>query len=338
VLETPQWGIEKKNTRITFLSKKNWETSFYFSRGKFLLLGLLLFFGGMVHAGGADRAAFLSSKEEIHQLAVERIRSVASDYERVIVAAEGRLRSLHENYAVKGATPPTNLENDLGSLRGACQKMQRLVALGRAPDPDDDARERVARQWTLYREQIKALVRGVNDKKREGVVESQLYWETLRTFKDLCGQTETRLLFNTPPGERGLKEAFLRDEVVLLKACETTPKKTRGRDLSVVAPQEHAGTGKPDVQVFYRSLDLVPSSPPLRSGSFSIPPGSRTVTLREDGARLVFRPKRGKGIAYTGQTEAALHYGYLAIPPDTAYYFENTGTEPLELEYVGLKP
>lgn len=304
----------------------------------FVLLVLSLLVEERGHAGKADRVAFLSTKGEIQRLAVERIRSGGAFYERVIVAAEGRLRALHENFETNGATPPTGLAGDLGELRGACQKMQRLVAVGRQPGPDAEARRLVERQWGIYRREMDALTREVNVKKRDGVSESQLYWETLRTFKEIREQTSTNLLYNTPPEERGLDEAFLQDEVLLLKACETLPKKTRGRDLRVVAPQEHVISAHPDVQAFYRSLDLVPDARPLRSGGFTVPPGSRTVTLREDGVRLVFRPKRGKGIAYTGQTEVVIHYGYLAVAPDTAYYFENTESEPLELEFVGIKP
>jgi mannose-6-phosphate isomerase-like protein (cupin superfamily) len=135
-----------------------------------------------------------------------------------------------------------------------------------------------------------------------------------------------------------LDEAFLRDESALLKACELSPKKTRGTSVRVVVPQEHGLKVDPDVQTFYRSLDLVPDAQPIRSGGFVVPVGARTVTLRESKIKMVFRPRRGKGVAYLGQSESELQYGYVAVPPDTAYYFENTGSEPLELEYVGLKP
>ncbi|MBK8575792.1 MAG: hypothetical protein IPN90_08975 [Elusimicrobia bacterium] len=308
------------------------------SMGRRMCVGMMLFLAGGAHAARLDPAAFVSAKEEIRRLAVERIRSSKSDYERATVAAETRLRVLHESYASNGGSAPSSLEGDLRDLRGACQKMQRLAASGREPAPDEGAREMIARKWSIYQTGIGSLQRQVLEKKREKVSESQIYWTTLRAFKALRERTEIALLFNVPPGERGLEEAMDRDEVSLLKACETTAKKTRGTSLQVVAPSEHAVASEPEAQAFYRSLDQVPDTRPLRSGAFYVPVGSRTVTMREDGARLVFRPKRGKGIAYLGQSEAEIQYGYLAVAPDTAYYFENTGSEPLELEYVGLKP
>jgi hypothetical protein len=300
-------------------------------------VGLLLFFTVAAHAGRPDRTDFLSTKDEIQRLAVERIRSLGADYERVLVAGENRLRTLHENYQVAGGTPPTRLDGDVGELRSACLKTLRLVTAGRPPAPDPTVFPLIERRWLFYRAEFDALTRRILENKREGV-ESRIYWETLGTFKELKEEIRTNILFNTPPGERGLDEALSRDESALLKACETTPKKTRGQNVRVVTPHEFAGTATPDIQAFYRSLDLVPNTRPLRTGSITVPPGSRTVTLREDKSRMVFRPKKGKGIAYVGQTETEFNYDYLAVPPDTAYYFENTGLDPLELEFVGLKP
>ncbi|MBL0058898.1 MAG: hypothetical protein IPP35_07270 [Elusimicrobia bacterium] len=302
------------------------------------ILLAVLFGASAARAARPDRAVFLSTKEEIRCLAVERIRSAGADYERVIVRAETRLRDLHENYQVAGGTPPTRLDGDLGELRGACQKEQRLVTAGRAPPADPAARSMVERKWGLFREEFNALLRRIEDQKREGWAESRIYWESLHTFDELSETIATNLLFNTPPKERGLEEALSRDKGVLLKACESAPKKSRGATPRIVVPHEHAGASHPDVQAFYRALDLVPQARPLRSGSFTVPPGSRTVTLRENAGRLVFRPMRGKGIAYLGQSETELSYEYVAVPPDTAYYFENTGTEPLELDFVSVKP
>jgi hypothetical protein len=300
-------------------------------------LGLLFFLTVTAHAARPDRAVFLKTKEEIQRLAVERIRSVGSDYERVLVAAENRTRALHESYQVDGGTPPTRLEGDVGELRSACMKTLRLVTAGHPPAPDPTARQLVDRQWVIYRAEIDALSRRILEK-GGAAPEGRIYWETLGTFKELKEQIRMNILFNTPPGERGLEEALSRDESTLLKACEITPKKTRGKDVHVVTPHEFAGTAKPDIQAFYRSLDMIPNARPLRSGSITVPPGSRTVTLREDKSRMVFRPRKGKGVAYVGQTETEFNYDYLAVPPDTAYYFENTGSEPLELEFVGIKP
>lgn len=300
--------------------------------------GLIVLVSIAAHAGPPDGGISVTAKEEIRRLAVERIRSAGSDYERVIVAAENRTRALYDNRNDAGNTPSPRLDEDLRDLRSACQKMQRLVTASHPPDSDPIARQIIDEKWTLYREKIDTLSRQILEKKRERAPESRIYWETLHAFKDLKEQTATDLLFNTPQGESGLEEAMSRDESTLLLACETTAKKTRGKNVRVVAPHEFAGTAKPDIQAFYRSLDLVPDARPLRTGSFTIPPGSRTVTMREDKSRMVFRPKKGQGIAYVGQTETEFNYDYLAVPPDTACYFENTGSEPLELEFVGIKP
>lgn len=301
-------------------------------------LGCFLFLSVLSYAGRPDRASFLSTKEEIQRLSLERIRSAGSDHGRVLVTAENRLRALHENYRVTGGTPPTHLEGDLGDIRGSCLKMLRLVTAGRPPAPDPVARQIVEKKWGVYRAEIDGLLRAVSDKKSEAAPESRIYWETRHTFKELKEQISEALLFNTPPGEPGLEEALSRDEATLLMACETTIKKTRGKNVRVAAPHEFESPGKPDIQAFYRSLDLIPDARPLRTGSLTVPPGSRTVTMREDKSRMVFRPKKGSGLAYLGQTEAELRYDYVAVPPDTPYYFENTGAGPLELEYVGIKP
>jgi hypothetical protein len=301
-------------------------------------LSLLLLLSLSAHAARPDRSAFLSAKEDIRRLAVERIRSAWSDYERVLVAAENRIRVLHETYQADGGTPPTGMEADLGELRSACQKTQKLMAAGRPPASDPQAQRIIEREWILYRSEIDGVLRQISEKKSERLSESRIYWETLRTFKELQERLAAAILFNTPPGEFSLEDTLSRDEGTLLLACETTPRKTHGTDVRVVAPHEFEGNAKPEIQAFYRSLDQVPDARPLRTGSFIVPPGTRTVTMRDDKARMVFRPKNGKGIAYVGQTESEFKYSYLAVPPDTAYYFENTGPDPLELEFVGVKP
>jgi mannose-6-phosphate isomerase-like protein (cupin superfamily) len=302
---------------------------------------------------GLDRGSFVSEKEDVRRLAVERIRSAPMDYEKVMVAAEKRVRILHEEFGSGGEVNSSALEEDLRLLRGACQKMQRTATVGKAPVEDPEARTLVEKKWVRYQAEIRLLRDQVSEKTSpsrevkggegpggEGPPpsESRVYWETIGAFVELRERTILDLLYNTPPGERGLNEALLRDEMALLKACEITPKKTRGASVRVVVPQEHGLKADPDVQTFYRSLDLVPDAQPIRSGGFFVPVGARTVTLRENKAKMVFRPRRGKGVAYLGQSETEIQYGYVAVPPDTAYYFENIGSEPLELEFVGLKP
>ncbi len=321
---------------------------------------------------GLDRKTFDSQKENIQRLAVERIRSAPMDYEKVMVAAEKRVRALHEEVGSNKGAVSSALDEDLRRLRGACQKMQRNAIVGKGPTEDPAARALIEQIWARYRVEIKLLRDQVAEKSKlsqgkpfppeverdvrpmdqrpwdegprdegprdERSGESRIYWETLGTFKKLRSEVVLDLIYNTPPHERSLEEALFRDEVALLKACEITPKKTRGESVRVVVPQEHGLKADPDVQTFYRSLDLVPDARPLRSGGFTVPAGARTVTLREDKAKMVFRPRRGKGVAYVGQSETEIQYGYIAIPPDTAYYFENIGSEPLDLEYVGIKP
>jgi hypothetical protein len=205
------------------------------SMGQTLSLAVILFLSVMAHAARPDRNAFLATKEDIRCLAEERIRVAGADYERVVVAGENRIRALHETFRVEGGTPPTRLDGDLGELRGACQKMQKRVAAGRPLAADDRARQIIDRHWSLYRSEIDSLERQIVEKERERArAESQIYWETLRAFNQLKEKVRTDLLFNTPPGERGLEDALNRDEGFLLLACETTPKKTRGKDLRVI--------------------------------------------------------------------------------------------------------
>lgn len=302
---------------------------------------------------GLDRKTFDSQKENIQRLAVERIRSAPMDYEKVMVAAEKRVRGLHAELNSGGKVDSSALEEDLRQLRGACQKMQRNAAVRKVPAEDPAARALIEQIWARYQAEVKILREHVTEntklskEKRSSTniegderppQESRVYWETTGAFKELRMRTTMDLLYNVPARERSLDEAFLRDESALLKACEVSPKKTRGTSVRVVVPQEHGLKADPDVQTFYRSLDLVPDAQPIRSGGFVVPVGARTVTLRESKIKMVFRPRRGKGVAYLGQSESELQYGYVAVPPDTAYYFENTGSEPLELEYVGLKP
>lgn len=320
---------------------------------KTLVAVLVMVMAMAAGVSGLDRKTFDSQKENIQRLAVERIRSAPMDYEKVMVAAEKRVRGLHAELNSGGKVDSSALEEDLRQLRGACQKMQRNAAVRKVPAEDPAARALIEQIWARYQAEVKILREHVTENTKlskekrsstniEGderpLQESRVYWETTGAFKELRMRTTMELLYNVPARERSLDEAFLRDESALLKACEVSPKKTRGTSVRVVVPQEHGLKADPDVQTFYRSLDLVPDAQPIRSGGFVVPVGARTVTLRESKIKMVFRPRRGKGVAYLGQSESELQYGYVAVPPDTAYYFENTGSEPLELEYVGLKP
>jgi mannose-6-phosphate isomerase-like protein (cupin superfamily) len=89
---------------------------------------------------------------------------------------------------------------------------------------------------------------------------------------------------------------------------------------------------------FYHEVDSLPEARPLTKGAWTVPVGARTVTERRAGVRLVVRPAAGQGLAYIGSETVDFQYGYLVIPAETAYYFENTGTTPLDIEFVGIKP
>jgi hypothetical protein len=300
------------------------------------LLGFLLA-PAVAAAGRPDAKAFLQEKDEIRLLAAEELRDAVDYNPRTLFSAESRLRALHEEFQVAGGTPPTRLDGDLAELRGACQRAQRLAAT-KPPPPNPAAQEIIARHWERYRADFDGLRTRLEQDKSAGRAESQIYWDGRRSFDALKESVSQRLLFNAPPKETSLAAAFFRDEETLLMACEIPPKKTRGKTVPVFLPRDHATATPIDVQAFYRSLDKVPEARALRVGAFTVPPGTRTVTLRDGTAQLVFRPVAGNGMAYLGQSEQEIHYGYLAIPPDTAYYFENIGTKPLEIEYVGIKP
>ena len=181
------------------------------------------------------------------------------------------------------------------------------------------------------------MLEGIDTQARANTPESQIYWRALSDFDRLRRDVERALLFNTPPEGTNLTKALEDQEAALLKACERTPRRTRRANARVIVPAQHAFPASINVQAFYRFLDKVSQTPAKKSGAFAVPPGARTVTQRENGLRMVVRPVRGNGIAYIGTTEQDLGYDYLTFPPDTAYYFENTGATPLEIEYVGLE-
>lgn len=289
-------------------------------------------------AWGAPRAdAFLSERREIQLLAAERVRQSPTDYQRVLALAETRLQQLHVDFQVAGGTPPTRLNGDMGELRRECAETQRFRSSGRNRAPAPGVEDILSRRWNDHRTAFDLLLAGLDASIEQKRPESQLYWEYRRAFDSLRAQTERALLYNSPPKMPSLAKLFSVDETVLLKRLEISPRVTRQKAPSVMNPADLHRPAALNVQTFYRALDLVPQSPAVKSGAYALPPSARTVTLRETGLRLVVRPVHGRGVAYIGQTEQELGFDYIAIPPDTAYYFENTGTIPLEIEYVGLE-
>lgn len=301
-----------------------------------LLFSFFVLSAGLARAK-PDPRAFMAEREEIRLLAVERARQAPHEYQRALAAAENRLQALHEAYQVDGGTPPVRLDGDLVELRGRCRDVQRRRSMGRPVDIDPAAATALDRRWKIQGNAFDALRERLEEWARAQTPESQIYWRALSEFDRWRKETERTLLFNTPPGEAGLTKALEDREAILLIACERGPRRTRRPNPKVVVPSQHAFPSQINVQAFYRFLDKVTQSPAKKSGAFAVPVGARTVTQRENGLRLVVRPLRGNGVAHIGSTEQDLGYDYLTFPADTAYYFENTGATPLEIEYVGLE-
>ncbi len=301
-------------------------------------LSCLLLCVQVSEAKSRKRKAFVAAKKEIVVLTVERIRTAHYDFQRAVVMGENRIQQLHADYQVDGSTPPTKLSRDLSTLRSACQKMRLQRARGRKMPPDPKAAPLIEKYWDEYAAGYDNLLNTIQMQKQMKAPENRIYWDAMSAFVRLRSMAEEKLVFNTPPGYRRLQEALNKNEWTLLKAIEITPKKTRGHIECVVAPEENIRTVTVDVAPFYHHPQgLLPETSPEKIGAFTVPPGCRTVTKRESGIKLIFRLSHGKGVAYMGSSEIDLIYGYFVVPPDTAYYFENTTPEPLNLEYIGLR-
>ena len=171
--------------------------------------------------------------------------------------------------------------------------------LAAAVDLEPAAAPAIERRWKSHQGAFDRLLEEIETLARDKTPESQIYWRALKGFERLGRETERALMFNTPPEGANLAKALEDQEAALLKACERTPRRTRRANARVIVPAQYAFASEINVQAFYRFLD--------------------------------------KGVAYIGTTEQELGYDYLTFPADTAYYFENTGTTPLEIEYVGLE-
>lgn len=281
-------------------------------------------------------SSFVNEKQEIIDLALERTRSAHFDYQRTLKMGEDRLRKLHEAFKVSGSTPPTALDDDVQELRMETQKLRLRRARGRDVAGNPEVEKLIDRYWDEYLVGFEKLQNDVLVHKRVGTPESQLYWDVMKRYAELRARTEEKLIYNTPSGQSSLDEVLVKNEWKLLKNVERGGAKTRNPVKCVVAPDEHPRQILVDAAPFFQSQGMLPTASPLGTGAFFIPPGCRTVTKRESGVKLVLRVSKGKGVVYVGSSEKELSYGYFPIPPDSGYYIENIGPEPLDIEYVVL--
>ncbi|HRY28891.1 MAG TPA: hypothetical protein P5079_02505 [Elusimicrobiota bacterium] len=303
---------------------------------KLLFVPTALLAAAALLAADGKHQKFLSQKQEIFVLAGERVRSAHYDFQRTLKMGEDRLRELHENYKVSGSTPPTALDQDVMDLRTATQQVRLRRARGRVVPENPEAAGLVKRYWEEYKSGYEGLQKDILVHRRVGTPESQVYWDIVKRYDDLRSQTEKNLIYNTPPGRASLDEVVQKDRWQILKAVESPNVKTRNKVIGVVAPEEHPRQVNVDVAPFYHSQGYLPTISPDRIGAYSIPKGHRSVTQREAGLKIILRVSKGKGVAYIGSSEKELNYGYLLIPPDTAYYIENVGDDNLDIEYIVL--
>ncbi len=281
---------------------------------------------------------FLAEKQNIILLAGERARTSDSDYQKLLKAAENGLRNLRENYQLRRSTPPTSLDGDVQQLVSVTQRIRLQRSRGADVPPDPAARALIARVWDDYAVAVEGIFQDILTVRRTGGSESQIYWEATSRFARLRDETENRAVFNPPEGDDSAESVFLRDELRLMQALEFSDRRTKGKNLRVelVAP-EHA-SGSLDIAPFYASQGVLPQRSPREVAVLTVPVGSRTVTRRRSGENMILRTVEGKGVVYIGSSEKVLNFGYVLIPADTPYYFENTSGVPLSLEYIALSP
>jgi len=273
-------------------------------------------------AGPSD---YERARADILALAAARVRAAPGDYQIVLKTGEERLSALRAG--VKGAPP---METEMRALRGA---LQRARSRGGQAANADDTEALLARLWTDYENDYSAL-RGELEIRRDAVSPSQLYWLAVEKFSGLRDQTMSAVLLNPPPGRRSTEEVFLKDEKSLFLWLEPPG----ARSDCAVLPAEHTQAPPTDISPFFNSQGMLPTVTPQASGAFLVPAGCRTVTRRESNARRIYRVAQGKAKARVGAAEAVLDYGYLAVPPDQPYVFENLGPGPLHLEFIALPP
>jgi hypothetical protein len=288
-------------------------------------------------AASANHEKFLAEKKEIFLLTVERVRTAHHDYQRAIKAAESRLRKLHEDYQVAKSTPPTKLDGDLQELQSAVHPVRFRRSRGRSVEPNPEATKLVEKYWSEYQEGFEKIRENIPVQRMLGKSDSQLYWNIMQRYDDLRARAGEKLIYNSPAGAPPLEEVLRKNEWTLLKEVENPAAlRTKGSPTCVVAPEQHPRNVNIDIAPFYHSQGMLPTVSPARAAAFEVPPGCRTVTLRDAKNKIIVRVSRGKGVAHIGSSQAELAYGYVLIPPDTAYSFENTTSAALELEYIAV--
>ena len=284
-----------------------------------------------------DKAGFLREKGDILAVTVERVRQVPDDAGRAVKAGENNLRALHENYRLARSTPPTTMDGDVRDLTAAANAMRLARSRGRTPSSDERAQEAIERRWETYRSRVDSLLDDIRYKRDAGQSEGTVYWQAIKDQEDLASGLAQGLAYNAPPGQRTVEEAVAVDRRELLKRLED-PARVRGRLACIKSPDETALPPAFDAGPFYRATALLPGTNPLRQESFELPPGCRTVTLREPGVRLILRATRGHGRVLVGTEEHPLAYEYLIVPPEVPYLIENTGTDSLRVDLIALAP
>lgn len=247
------------------------------------------------------------------------------------------LRRLHDDYKVSKSTPPASLESDVRELTAAAVRMRLERSRGRTPPADPSAQALIRSRWDEYRSRVDFLFEDIRAKRDGGASDSRVYWESLKAHENLAAAVEEDLAYNTPPGERSLEEAVAKDRWELLKRLED-PARTRGRAACIVAPGEHALSRAVDPGPFYRAAGLLPGTNPLRTESFEVPAGCRTVVQREADLKLIFRASAGRGTLVIGSESRPLAYDYATVLPDTPYFIENAGDGPLQVDFIALQP
>lgn len=302
-------------------------------RAFFFLMGILI--PPAVHAAPAAQS-FLADRDDTILLAVERVRQAPHDAQITLKTAEDRLREIHDLFRVQGGTPPTRLDNDVNKLQVETRQMRLARSRGVAVDPDPVALARTDAFWRDYAAEAGELRESAARDKIDGRPESQSYWEHLRAFEDLTARTTRRVVRLGPSEGQSMDDTFHADRLALLKALEFSARRTREPNRNVVDPTPQQSRVPVDAAPFFRAIGALPETRPVWTKSFLVPEGARSVTRRENGAKVVFRVSSGKAVAYVGTVAQDFHYGYVTVPPDTPYYFENAGSGPLHLDAVAL--
>jgi hypothetical protein len=269
-------------------------------------------------APGVAAPPSLTEKQEITLLVAERLRRAPQDMDRAYRAGVELLRGGPADAAALHAAALT----------------ARSRGLKNHPKADPRVGDVLRRRWEDYVRAKDALVEAARRRRDENAPPGPVYWELTGRYKDLMDATRRAMVFNDPPEGDPLEKAFLKDERAVLLALEFTPLRTQGQKLHVVLPAAHPRIPPLDIGDFFAAQTMLPTTRPLEKGAFTVPVHSRTVQKRVSGRKWIFRVARGQGLLHLGEGSTPIRYGYTEIPPDMPYCFENTGDEPLEIDYI----